>query len=75
MRIRIIYMLSIALIIFAFSACSSSEDEQKAAGQQQSPREVGREMAEQMKQPIIDAESAKRLSSDRLREIEETIKE
>ncbi len=75
MRKRIVHVLSVALIIFAFSACSSSEDEQKAADQQQSPREVGRQMAEQMKQPIIDAESAKRLSTDRLRELEEATKE
>ena len=75
MRIGTVYAVLATCIIFTFSACSSAEDERHTPDQQQSPHEVGRQMAEQMKQPTIDAESARKLSSDRLREIEDVSKE
>lgn len=72
---RILNFTLTAIILFIFFACNSSENEKKATEQEKSSRELGRQMAEELKQPIIDAEAAKQLSQDHLKKIEDATKE
>ncbi len=72
---RIISIIISFWIMTMCSSCSSSEDESKTTTLQKSQKELGREMAEQIKQPIFDAEAAKKLSEDRLKNMDEVTKQ
>lgn len=72
---RIICIIVLSCIMTICSSCSSSEDESKTTTLQQSQKQLGREMAKQIKQPIFDAEAAKKLSEDRLSTIDEVTKQ
>ncbi len=71
----ILRILAVTITMMVFLGCSSTEDEQKTKAQKNLPNETGAGMATQLKQPLIDAEAARKLSHDRLRKIDESTKE